>query len=465
MTNQSKPRWYTWRRVAYFLLMPISLRLARRPALALGLAAVLAGTTGCRGAALAAGSDPASARANLDGLTTGFEYRFTNVTRSSKVQQSRLRMARYAFAPSKVVGDTSVWTGLRTNRSGAERRVEYQGRFVGNRYVFDAGSNLPVPSRLGDQRHDISLTQRASDHWTWHTAVEHHVGSMPPSRMEDMIKALFASAERPAQALRVDYRAASPRSMAVVGRMVRLDSIFTVPQNDGSTLVTLQMRVDSEGIRPWFPAYARFLAKYVEPSRYRYRLTDNTGAEWFDARAVNRVLTMRFRSLRGELLPINRSATGAPPRMPDTLTISVDALAKFGPWMVGVTDLHGQFVHIDTPRERAWAMRFTREPKWHLPLFAEKMLSSAIKSPFEGTGTYFKLGLRTGPDGQTLSERVLDTHVRESAIMRFLGNLGFTAMSDFAGQVEDEENRLFVELMQAMRRDGAAILGGGDAGP
>jgi hypothetical protein len=290
--------------------------------------------------------------------------------------------------------------------------------------------------------------------------VEHHVGTMPPQRIEDMVKALFLSAERPAQALRVDYRGASPRTTDALGRMLSIDSIFTVAQSDGSTLVTLQIRVNSEGIRPWYPAYARFLAKYVEPARYRYRLYDASGAEWFDARAVNRVLTMRFRSLRGELQPLNRAPTGTPARMPDTLNIMVDALAKFGPWMVGVTDMRGEFVHIDTPRERAWTMRFTHEPKWHLPLFAERMLSGAIRSPFEGSGTYVKLGLRTGPSGQTLSERVLDTHVRESAIMRFLGNLGFTAMSDFAGQVEEEENRLFVELMQALRRDGMAVLGG-----
>ena len=56
------------------------------------------------------------------------------------------------------------------------------------------------------------------------------------------------------------------------------------------------------------------------------------------------------------------------------------------------------------------------------------------------------------------------TYIEQVTVL-FTDFKGFTAMSDFAGQVEDEENRLFVELMQAMRRDGAAILGGGDTAP
>ena len=145
--------------------------------------------------------------------------------------------------------------------------------------------------------------------------------------------------------------------------------------------------------------------------------------------------------------------------MPDTLILTVDAMAKLGLFSVGVSNLVGEFVHVDTPRERAWQLRFTREPKWHLPLIAERLLSSAIRHPFEGNGVFFKLGLRTGPAGQTISERVVDVAVKESAIMRWLGNLGFTAMSDFAGSVEEEENRFLVELFRAMRADMAALAG------
>ncbi|MFY7923763.1 MAG: hypothetical protein ACOVSI_15255, partial [Gemmatimonas sp.] len=178
-------------------------------------------------------------------------------------------------------------------------------------------------------------------------------------------------------------------------------------------------------------------------------LADRRGNDWFDAQAANRVLTLRFRTKGGALQPL----TGAARPMPDTLILNVDALAKIGVFSVGVSNMVGEFVHVSTPRERAWQIRFTREPKWHLPLMAERLLSSAIRHPFEGTGVSFRLGFRTGPSGQTISERVIDVAVRESAIMRWLGTLGFTAMSDFAGNVEEEENRFLVELFRGMRTD------------
>lgn len=37
--------------------------------------------------------------------------------------------------------------------------------------------------------------------------------------------------------------------------------------------------------------------------------------------------------------------------------------------------------------------------------------------------------------------------------MRWIGNLGFTAFGEFAGKVEEEENRFLIELFQAMRSD------------
>ena len=41
--------------------------------------------------------------------------------------------------------------------------------------------------------------------------------------------------------------------------------------------------------------------------------------------------------------------------------------------------------------------------------------------------------------------------------MRFLGTLGFTAMSDYAGQVEEEENRFLAEGFAALRADIASL--------
>lgn len=407
----------------------------------------------CRGAALAYGPDLNTARAHFDELATGFEYRFTNVARTPKVANARMRLARYAFAPSKLVADTSLWTSMRTTRTGAERDLEFQSGLANNQYLFTARQGAAVPNRVGDQRHLVSLTQRGPDDWWWHTTVEHAIGPIPPSRLNDLFQAWFASAERPASAARADYRSAFPRTTEALGRLLTIDSLGTVSQLDGSTVVTMQIRIDARGIAAGFPAYAKYLQKYVEPARYRYRLTDKAGGEWFDARANKRVLTLRFRARQGVLQPL----AGAARAMPDTLAIHVDARAKFGLWMVGVSEMEGEFIHVRTSRERAWSLRFTKEPKWHLPLIAESLLSSAIRRPFEGTGTYFKIGLRRGPAGQTFSERTFDVPVKESAIMRWLGNLGFTAFGEFAGQVEEEENRFLVELFRAMRTDMARL--------
>ena len=408
---------------------------------------------GCRAAALAHDGDPRGAQRHFDGLVGAFEARFTNVTRQPKVLHGRMRIARYAFAPSKLANDTAIWTAMRTTRTGADRVAEWQASLVNNQFQFVARRDTPSPMRVGDQRHLIAVSQRGENTWLWHTVVEHGVGTLPPARLNAVARALFQSAERPGTAMRVDYRTAFPRTTSALGRLLSLDTIIAVPQIDGSTTVAMQFRIDARNLAAGFPAYTRFLQKYIEPSRFRVRLTDRLGGEWWDAHAVNRVLTVRFRTHDGELQPL----TGAARLMPDTLTVTTEAIAKMGIFSVGFSNLVGEFVHIDRPRERAWQARFRSEPKWHLPLIAEQLLSSAIRYPFEGPGVYVKLGMRTGPNGQTISERVVDVAVKESAIMRWIGNLGFGAMTDFAGSVEEEENRFLTELFRAMRADMEAL--------
>lgn len=417
------------------------------------------GFTACRGAALAYGTDPVAARVAFDELGEAIEARFSNVVRAPKFAKARLRIARYAFAPSKLVNDTAIWTGSRSTRAGPERDLELRAGLNGNQYTFAAVRGVDVPTRLGDQRHLISVRQLGEDDWFWHTDVDHAVGSMPPSRATDVFRALFLATERrgttaaqAAAAIRTDYRTAFPRTTGALGRLVRLDSVSSLAQADGSTLVTLRFRVQGDTLARSFPAFGKYIRKYVEPARYHLRLA-SAGADWFDAQAVDRVLTVRFRTAGGELRPL----AGGPRTMPDTLTLHVDALAKFGLFTVGVTEMRGEFVHVRTATERAWAMRFTQEPQWHLPLIAERLLRSPLRRPFEGSGVVFRLGFRSGPSGQTLLSRTFDVAVRESAIMRFLGNLGFTAMSDYAGTVEEEENRFIAEAMRAMRADMAGL--------
>jgi hypothetical protein len=422
----------------------MAIAFAVAPAFALG---------GCRAATLAYGPDLAAAKANADAFAAAIQTRFTNVVRTPKFRTARMRIARYAFAPSKLANDSALWTGMRTTRTGADRDLEVHGGLSATQYVFTARPAVPLPVRVGDSRHLIGLEQLAENDWGWRTRVDNAIGAMPPSRADDITRALFLSAERPAGALRADYRTALPRTAAAWGRLLTLDSIATVPQSDGSTLVTLRITVSGDRLQRVFPAFAKYIREYVEPARYRYRLSDRTGADWFDAEARDRVLTVRFRSHDGQLQPI----LGVARRMPDTLQIHVDALAKISVFTVGVTNMQGEFVHTSTARERGWTMQFAKDPEWHLPLITERLLRSPLHRPFEGKGVHFSLGFRTGPENQTLLTRELDVTVRESAIMRFLGNLGFTAMSDFAGTVENEESRFLAEAMAAFRADVAGI--------
>ncbi len=428
-------------------------RLPKLSAVLLAAALMAATVGGCRAAALAYGSDVVAARVNADAFAAAMEARFTNVARNPKFAAARMRIGRYAFAPSKLGNDSSMWTGMRTTRAGADRDLEVQAGLSGAQYLFTTRRAVPMPVRIGDSRHLIELEQLGEDDWAWRTRVDQAIGPMPPGRADDIVRALFLSAERPAAAVRADYRAMVPRTAAALGRLLAIDSIASVQQSDGSTLVTLQITVSGDRLKRNFPDFAKYVGKYVEPASYRFRLSDRTGSDWFDAEARNQLLTVRFRSHDGQLQPM----VGAARRMPDTLQLHVDALAKISFFTVGVTKMQGEFVHTKNARDRGWEMRFTKEPEWHLPLITERLLRSPLRRPFEGKGVKFTLGFRTGPEGQTLLTREFDVTVRESAIMRFLGNLGFTAMSDFAGKVEDQENRFIAEIMAALRMDVATL--------
>jgi len=426
---------------------------ARTRALAAVLGALLA-ITGCKGVALAYGPDLASARANADAFASAIEARFSKVIRTPRFARSRIRIARYALAPSKLAPDTAIWTSMRSTTTGAERDLEIGAGLVNGQYSFVDKRNVGSPVRTGDERHFMRLQQLdGHDDWMWKTDVDHAIGAMPPARATDVFRALFASAERPATVVRADYRAAFPRSAQAFGRMLSIDSINTTPQGDGSTLVALHILVNNENLKPRLPAFAKFVARYVESARYRYRLSDRAGSDWFDAQQADKRLVIRFRSHNGELQPL----LGGVRRMPDSLLLNVDALAKLSFFTVGVTKLQGDFVHIHTATERGWAMRFTKEPEWHLPLFTEQMLQTPLRRPFDGTGLVGRLSIKSGSDGQTLLSRQFDVAIRESAIVRFVGNLGFGAMNDYAGAAELEEHRFIAEGFAAVRADLAAM--------
>jgi hypothetical protein len=420
--------------------------------LALGFGALLE-LASCKAATVAYGPDIVTAKANADGVLSALEQRYTGVVRTAKFANSRMRIARYALTPSKIENDTAIWTG-RSGSTGATRELNVDASLQNGQYTFTARANAPYPQHIGDSRHAIRLSPLAEDEYQWATDVDHNVGSIPPARAGDVFTAWLASAERPAAALRADYRTAFPRTTAALGRLFVLDSIVTTTQPDGSTLVTVQLLLDANRLRASHPGIAKYVDKYVSTSKYRFRLTDKAGAEWFDANAQSgERIVLRFRTHNGALQPI----IGAARTMPDTLQINVDALAKIMVFTVGVSEMQGTFVQVRTPADRGWLMRFQKEPEWHLPLAARQLLRSPLRRPFAGSGMLFRIGFRDAPNRSTDLYRKFDIAVQESAIMRFIGTLGFTAMNDYAGDVEQDENRFLQEMFAAMRADVKAL--------
>jgi hypothetical protein len=112
--------------------------------------------------------------------------------------------------------------------------------------------------------------------------------------------------------------------------------------------------------------------------------------------------------------------------------------------------------------ERGWATRFRREPEWHFPLAVNHLIRTPLRHPFARDGIGLRITVRDVPGAQSLLTRQANLSVQESAIVRWLGGLGSSAMSDFAGRAEAEENRYAYEVLSAIRADLLSALAGED---
>jgi hypothetical protein len=410
----------------------------------------------CRGMPNALGPDRPAARTNADALFDGLAERFDNVQRTPKFFQARSKLGRYALSPSGVYGDTSVWTSVGTDST---RTLILSGTHAATGYVFTPRAIVPTPNSIGDARHLIRLYRRGESEYDWDTAVDHAIG---PVRANEIASALtaFISAPQATTSLRIrgETRALLPRTSRVLGELFSLDTIRILPWSDGSASVTVRFHMDPDRIKQTRPNFAKYLEKYVTPARYRLRLLDGRGAMWLDAAGSDNAFTASYRVRNGELLSI----TGNPIPVPDSLQISVDFSAKFMIFRVGVSRLVGDFVFIRAPDERGWMTRFRREPDWHFPLAVNTLIRTSLRHPFSGEGITVRLSVRDRGGAQSLLSRQAGVSVQESAIVRWLGGLGNSAMSDFAGRAEVEENRYVFEVLSALRGDFVAALSNGE---
>ncbi|MGH8311436.1 MAG: hypothetical protein ACRETX_16785, partial [Steroidobacteraceae bacterium] len=324
-------------------------------------------------------------------------------------------------------------------------------------YTFRAAAPPSAPNALGDSRHMMRLELEADGAYAWDTSVDQTIGTMPATYAGRALSSIIASAESPtARDLRSESVLAFPRTARALGRLFSIDSARSIPLTDGSSATSLAVRWHSDRIRGTMPNFAAYVAKYIEPSTYGITLSDRRGQTYLQVRGAKGALLVRWRSRGGRLLPLE-GGSGA---MPDTMRIRLDFNAKYKVFRVGFAELIGDFIVQRGAHSAAWMLRFRQEPKWQLPLFTETLIRTPLRRPFQGRGSELYLALRDDVGPQTLLVRTTHTEVKESAILRWMGSLGATAMSDFQGRAEAEENRFLSEAFTALRADVHDVLGG-----
>ena len=409
---------------------------------------------GCRNALRSLGPDGPAIQANADELFGALTARYSAVARDPKYEHARNRLNRYALVPSKIFDDTAIWTGV---PGTASRVLLVEGGAHDGRYVLAARPSVARPVRPGDSRHLMSLVRLSPDEYVWDTDVSFSVGDFPPAVMGAVVGGLLASPEGRAEPqIRADYRGVAPRATAALASLFSMDSIRTTTFGDGSTDIRVTIGIHADRLKSRYPAFSSYVAKYLNPARYRMSLADRGGAIWFDMTGIERSLQLHYRSKNGKLAPL----FGPARERPDTMQLRVDFNTKFKIFGVGFKNLVGDVVITTTPHEQAWTLLWHHEPQWELPLITEKLLRSPLRRPFEGTGASFHIGLRDSVDGATLLERRAHGVVKESAILRFINALGSGAMSDLADKTEREEEQFFREILTALHADARAVAQG-----
>ena len=443
--------WYT----TIFLILrryPVNSARAAGVFRAVLAASVVISSVACGDAPAAFGPANVQARANADGLFSAFVRRFTNVYRAPRYARARELLLQNALTPSQVYGDTSVWT---VNGPDGYRTLFGDATFANGRYVFNNTVTDDPVETLGEGRHIIRLHKLSGDDYDWFTGVDFAAGTITASDFHNVVTQWIAASEgRNETALRAGYRATFPRTSAALGKLYSIDTLVSTPDATGGSSLYVVIHMTPDGIRASYPAYAAYMNKYANKVKLHFTLVDTRGARWLDASSRDGYISLRLRSRNGHFAPLD----GPIRAIPDTLVMQLDLTAKIKMFTVGVERMTGEWVNLHSEHERGWAMRFTREPSWVLPPVVGYLIKSPLRRPFEGNGTTFRFTVRDQAGRQTLMSRRGTTTVRESAILRFLGKLGGSAMGEFVSNAEDEENAFNAGVFSAMRADVNAAL-------
>lgn len=424
----------------------------RRSRLALALLALAATAPlgACRDSARALGGTPAEIRRNGDLFFGAIAARFGNIERSPKAADSRRKMIRAALVPSRAFDDTSVWTARPTADS---RSLLVAGRATERGYYFWDDPAPPGPVHPGDSWHVMQLTRLGPELFRWNTAVSFAVGEAGAVHVADLFGAVVGLGEgRPEARVRADYRSAFPRTTAALGQLATMDSLRLTPLPDGTTLQMVGIRIHPDRLKRRYPHLAAYVRKYVSTGRARLVVRDRAGVPWMTIDARDERIGIVLRSRGGRLAPL----AGEPRPLPDSMQVVADMSMKVKLWTVGFDQLVTDLAIEHSATHRAWTLRARREPRWHLPLIAERLLRTPLKRPFMGHGAMFRVGVRD-ERGTTLLVRSTELVVEESGILRFLNSLAGTVLDDYDPRTERERDAFLREVFLAMRADVRAL--------
>jgi hypothetical protein len=409
-------------------------------------------SSACKPVAPAFGPTAATARQNADEFLYSVGSRFTNIQRPQRILHARAQFGHYALTPSGIYNDTSIWLAIGADSA---RLFGIEGVFSVDKYIANARLTATPPDALTESREIVRLRKLSPSEYEWFTNVDVALGRMPAKSITDVLAAVLAAGEgRSPAAIRADYTTNFPRTTAALGRLFSIDTLRATPDAEGATTYDLAIRLTPEILKGWMPHYAAYIDKYISKGKYRVTITDKSGARWFDANAADYYLRFKLRSRGGHFAPLD----GAVRKMPEDLTIKVDMSMKILLFTIGWSEMVGDFDIINTPHERGWAMRFAKEPEWHLPSGVGYLLKSPLRRPFQGGGIPVRLSFRDTPGSQTLLNRRASLVVQESGILKFLNRLSGTAVGDFLGPSEREANRFNADAFRALRADISALL-------
>ena len=395
------------------------------------------------------------ARQNSDDFFRALSLRFGPIERSPRLAVVRTRYVRGSLAPSRIYDDSVVWT----SREGDQRTLVVAGRELSDgRYGLDVAGDAPEPRRTGDSRHVIQLRALEDGAYEWRSVDELAVGSASAPALDEMRRRVLAAAEgRSSAELRYGWRAALPRTAAALGRLLTMDSIATTQDGDGSTALALVFSMHPDRLRAEFPDYAAWVAKYTNGSRYRLTLTDYDGTPFLQLAANGARFRLKARTRGGVLQPLAGPAREAPP---DSLRMRIDFSSRVSVFTVGVSNLVADVVPVREAHERGWTLHFRREPSWRFPLAVDHLMGDALERPFDGEGVWMRITARDDDARPTMLVRTFHMNMQESAIVRWIGSVGHSAMRDVTRDVEQQKNRFFSEALAALGADLAAQLGG-----